>query len=59
MSNELNPEIAAFARPRFYAKLSLGGLKMKRMDLVEGVFASMVGLNLLALIATVTAFVLG
>lgn len=32
---------------------------MKRMDLVEGVFASMVALSFLALIATVTAFVLG
>jgi hypothetical protein len=31
---------------------------MKRMDLVEGVFVSMVMLSFLALIATVTTFVL-
>jgi hypothetical protein len=31
---------------------------MKRMDLIEGVFISMVSLSFLALVATITAFVL-
>jgi hypothetical protein len=35
-----------------------GGLNMKRMDLIEGVFISMVSLSFLALVATITAFVL-
>jgi hypothetical protein len=38
--------------------LFLGGLDMQRMDLVEGIFISMVMLSFLALIATVAAFVL-